>query len=296
MRVARRGVVVGDFLAEMGAASRARCAAARRAVPLESVRAMCADALPVRGLRLDGFDVIAEVKRVSPAEGRLAGATDDGDVARAVGERAAVYVGAGAAGAAMVSVLTEPSRFGGELSHLSAAARAVGVPVMRKDFLVDPYQVVEARAHGASCVLLIVRMLDDLALGAMLEEALGLGMHVLVEAFDGEELDRAGRVVGGVMGRAGAGGGDGSAGVVMVGLNCRDLATLGIDVDRLESLAGAFPAGVVRVAESGVRTGADAARVARLGYGMALVGTALMRSADPGGLVREMVRCGREAR
>jgi indole-3-glycerol phosphate synthase len=177
-------------------------------------------------------------------------------------------------------VLTEPHRFDGSLADLEAVAAALDVPAMRKDFLVDPYQVFEARACGAGGVLLIVRMLDDGRMREMLDVADALGMWVLLEAFGGDDLTRATSQV------------DGRANV-LVGLNSRNLRTLEVDIDRFEQLAGAFPAGVPRVAESGLVSPGDAARVAEAGYGLALVGTALMRSGAPQEAARAMIAAGR---
>jgi indole-3-glycerol phosphate synthase len=193
------------------------------------------------------------------------------------------------AGAAAVSVLTEPSRFDGSLEHLALAAKALapsGVPAMRKDFLVDPYQVLEARAAGAGGVLVILRMLPREGTDALIETALGLGMFALLEAFDERDLELAGRIV--------AGGSEG--GRLLVGVNCRDLTTLQVVSERLIELADQLPTNVPRVAESGVATADDARRVAAAGYDYALVGSALMKSADPAALARDLLAAGRHAR
>ena len=230
-----------------------------------------------------GFDLIAELKLRSPAAGVLADAAEDLPV------RVQRYA---RAGAAAVSVLTEPSRFDGSLEHLKVAARALSaarVPVMRKDFLVDPYQILEARAAGASGVLLILRMLDDAELAALTDCALESGLFALLEAFDEPDLERAGALVEARRGATGAA-------LLLVGVNCRDLATLQVVPGRLEQLAPRLPAHVARVAESGVTSTADAARVAAAGYDLALVGSALMGEGDPGRLVAAMLAAGREAR
>jgi len=206
--------------------------------------------------------VIAEVKRSAPSVGRLAGAGLD------IVAQARAYA---AGGAGAISVLTEPSRFDGELADLEAVAAAVRVPVMRKDFLVDPIQIYEAAAHGASGVLLILRMLDDARLAEMLAVADELGLFVLLEAFDAGDLSRVPPHTD-----------------HLVGLNCRNLASLQVDFARFEALASAFPAGSTKVAESGILTVEDARRVEALGYDAALVGSALMRSDDPTALVAAM--------
>ncbi|MEL7451350.1 MAG: indole-3-glycerol phosphate synthase TrpC [Pseudomonadota bacterium] len=227
------------------------------------------------------FDLIAEVKLRSPAAGRLA---DNHDAAAALPARALSYA---AGGAAAVSVLTEPSRFDGSLQHLAdvaAALKPAGVPAMRKDFLVSPYQLLEARAAGAGGVLLIAAMLDDAVLAELLALARSLGLFVLLEAFDAEELTRCGRLLDSA-----------SHGTVLVGLNSRDLRTLEVDAGRFAALKDGFPGGVVRVAESGVGDAADAAEVATMGYHCALVGSALMTSNDPQQTVQQMLHAGREA-
>lgn len=231
-------------------------------------------------LRLSGgFDLIAEIKLRAPSAGRLAQAPADreGWIAR----RAQVYA---QAGAAAISVLTEPDRFDGALRDLEVAAAAVDVPVMRKDFLVDPIQVDEAAAAGAGGVLLIARMLDDRALDTCLTRAVDGGRFVLLEAFDADDLRRSADRVRGWPA-------DGPP--LLVGVNTRDLRTLAVDPDRLAALAPHLPAGAPAVAESGLQTPEDAARVRRLGYRLALVGSALMQAEDPGARLAAMVDAGR---
>jgi indole-3-glycerol phosphate synthase len=273
------------FLAEMARGSRARVREAKRAVPEATLfgQAASTPAPPPLQRAAAGFDLIAELKLRSPAAGVLADAAEDLPV------RVQRYA---RAGAAAVSVLTEPSRFDGSLEHLKVAARALSaarVPVMRKDFLVDPYQILEARAAGASGVLLILRMLDDAELAALTDCALESGLFALLEAFDEPDLERAGALVEARRGATGAA-------LLLVGVNCRDLATLQVVPGRLEQLAPRLPAHVARVAESGVTSTADAARVAAAGYDLALVGSALMGEGDPGRLVAAMLAAGREAR
>jgi indole-3-glycerol phosphate synthase len=181
-------------------------------------------------------------------------------------------------------VLTEPEHFAGDLSHLAAIARAVPVPVMRKDFLVDPYQVLEARAAGAGGVLLIVRLLRDELLHEMLDAAFASGLFVLLECFDAADIERAARESKRV---------DGAPGRLLLGLNVRDLTTFAIDLGRLEQLVPCFPPGVPRVAESGLAGPADARRAAALGYALALAGTALMQAADPARATAAMIEAGR---
>ena len=182
---------MSDFLQLMKRGSEERLQKARGRVSERELRVRIAElpAAPGLVLHAGGFDVIAELKLVSPAAGRLK------DQAENVTARVSAYA---RGGAAAVSVLTEPSRFGGSLDHLQEAAVALhesGVPVMRKDFLVSPYQVLEARAHGAGGVLVILAMLDDASCLAIINTALEQGMFVLLEAFDRGELARAGHLL-----------------------------------------------------------------------------------------------------
>lgn len=259
-----------------------RVAEARRRVPQAALRAAALATPAPPSLRLDrhGFDVIAELKLRSPSLGDLSAATIDPV------RRLEAYA---EGGAAVCSILTEPTRFDGALEHLRLAAETLqphGVPAMRKDFLVDPYQVIEARACGASGVLLIVRLVPRERLVAMLDCAAELGLFVLLEAFDAEDLAAAESIARERKGRSEQ---------ILMGLNCRNLETLEIDARRLEDLRGRLPLDWPAVAESGVLTPDDAARVARLGYRMALVGTSLMRRPDPARAVHDMVEAGRKA-
>lgn len=194
--------------------------------------------------------IIAECKAKSPSQGRLVDAYDP--AARAAGYEAA--------GARAVSVLTEPYFFDGDLEHLRQVAAAVSLPVLRKDFLLDPAQVAEARCHGADAVLAIVRILSDAQLQGLLAAGAALGMDVLVEVHSAAELDRAV-----------------AAGAMLIGVNNRDLDTFETRLDRALAIAPALPSGVVAVAESGIRTRADLERLAAAGYQAALVGQTLMQ-------------------
>ena len=269
------------FLDEMAQSSRARvrdAMAARGLAAMESA-ARAAPAPPPLRLDAGGFDLIAELKLRSPAAGQLAAADED---------VAARVEGYARAGAAAVSVLTEPSRFDGTLAHLSAAAAALrprAVPAMRKDFVVDPYQVFEARAAGAGGVLVILRMLPKADTRSLLECASSLGLFVLLEAFDAHDLAVMRELIAV----------HGASARLLAGVNCRDLATLEVVPGRLLELAPLLPAGVPWVAESGVASGADAAQVAAAGYRLALVGSALMRDEDPEGLAQALIEAGRTA-
>ena len=275
------------FLKEMAAASRARLERARRRRPEATLEAAAraTPAPPPLRLSAEGFDLIAELKLRSPAAGALAPA-GAGDLE----PRVTAYA---RAGAVAVSVLTEPSRFDGSLEHLQRGARALaplGVPVMRKDFLIDPYQVLEARAAGAGGVLVIVRMLSRPEIGALLDCARAHGLFVLLEAFDARDIE----VMQGFLGTeflATARGGP----ALLAGVNCRDLETLEVVPQRLTELAPLLPRGVPKVAESGVSSTADAERVAAAGYALALVGSALMQGSDPGTLATALLAAGRAA-
>ena len=261
---------MSDFLQDMATSSAARAAQA------PSFKAADFDK-PIVPLVPGPFGVIAEIKRRSPAEGPLDPAAEIGT--SYLISRAQAYA---AGGAAAISVLTEPSRFEGELAHLEDVAAALpDTPVMRKDFLVDPVQVLEARKAGASGVLLIAAMLDDAKLRTMLDCAWEYGMFVLLESFDEEDLRRSAPFLDG-------------AGQLLIGVNTRNLRTLEVDADRLRNLAPKLPEAIC-VAESGLHEPEDAARVARWGYSMALVGTALMRSDDPTELVAGMTSAGAAA-
>jgi indole-3-glycerol phosphate synthase len=272
---------MSDFLGLMAAASLARVGDLRFREPLIALRRRAEErASPPRFERLGRFDLIAEYKRRSPSAGCLGSA----DVASRV-------AGYAKSGAAAVSVLTESTQFGGDLSHLQVAGEALaplGIPVMRKDFIVDPYQVYETRAAGGSGVLLIVRMLSRLQLAELVDCARDAGQFVLLEVFDEEDIARAEPALRHQpRGNAGA--------PVLIGVNCRDLRTLAVRRERFGELAPRLSQHAWRVAESGIETCADCADVARAGYDLVLVGSALMRSPDPAALVAGMLSAGRTA-
>ena len=273
---------MSGFLDAMASSSAARVAQALRQEPKEALERRARAAPPSPPLRLSpsGFDVIAELKLRSPAAGRLSDETQDWP------GRVAAYA---RGGAAAVSVLTEPSRFDGSLEHLRRAAEVLaplGVPAMRKDFLVDPYQVLEARAAGAGGVLAILRMLPGARLTDLLETAAEHGMFVLLEAFDAADLETARELLAArAPRRASPGAG---RDLVLIGVNCRDLQTLEVAQERFAALAPLLPADCPAVAESGVASAADARRMQSLGYRLALIGTALMAHDDPARLLREI--------
>lgn len=273
---------MNGFLHEMAEGSAKRWHDAATSETMEHLRSRALHRRPpTRPRPHSKFDVIAEIKLVAPSSGRLAAPGPDRDAF--VAEQARHYAGAGACA---ISVLTEPDRFDGRLHDLEVVASAVDVPVLRKDFLVHPGQVWESRAAGASGVLLIARMLDDAMLDRLCDASACAGLFVLLEAFDGVDLQRIHRVVARW---------HPNAPPIWVGVNTRDLDTLQTDPTRLRTLAPLLPPGVPCVAESGIKTGKDAAEVRRLGYSLALVGSALMGSEDPSRLVRELLDDGRAA-
>jgi len=265
---------MSDFLKTMAASSIERAAA------LPDFKSSDFDK-PVIPLTLSNFDIIAEIKHRSPSEDNDID-QENGDSHRT--DRARAYADGGAAA---ISVLTEPSRFAGELAHLEDIAAAVpGTPVMRKDFLLEPAQVLEARKAGASGVLLIITMLNDAVLRDMLGLAWEHGMFVLLESFDENDLQRSSGLLQKSAEREHA-----ESGQLLIGVNTRNLRTLKVDPDRLQNLAPALPTARC-VAESGLSCADDAARVAAWGYQLALVGTALMQSDDPAALVAVMRAAG----
>ncbi|WDF34705.1 indole-3-glycerol phosphate synthase TrpC [Arthrobacter agilis] len=247
----------------------------RRHVSLEQIRqdALAApaplDAFAALGGGLGGeVAVIAEVKRSSPSKGALADIADPAALAASY-ERG---------GAAVISVLTEARRFGGSLADLAAVRAAVGLPVLRKDFTVDEYQIWEARAHGADVVLLIVAALGDDELRSFLDLTHELGMNAIVETHTEDEVRRAV-----------------AAEASIIGVNVRNLKTLEIDRRVFAGLAHLVPAGTVVIAESGVRDIDDVAGYAASGANAVLVGEALVRHADPSATITEFTAAGRAA-
>ncbi len=220
---------------------------------------------PMPAFRSDGVSVIAEVKRSSPSKGQLASIKDP----------AALAADYAAGGAAAISVLTERRRFDGTLDDLRAVRGTVDVPVLRKDFITTSYQLWEARAAGADMALLIVAALEQAALESLIERAASIGLTALVEVHDEEEADRAV-----------------DAGATLIGVNARNLKTLEIDMHTFERLAPRIPAGIVKVAESGVRGPHDVIEYAKCGAQVVLVGETLVRGDDPRASVADLVAAG----
>jgi indole-3-glycerol phosphate synthase len=250
----------GDLLAAVVAAARRSADERARVVAPAALERQIAAARPAgeafrAALRGPGVRIIAECKRRSPSRGVL----------RARYHPVAIAQSYAAAGAAAISVLTEPAFFDGSLEHLRAVRAAVRTPLLRKDFVVTDYQVMEAAACGADAVLLIVAALDAPVLARLIAVARTVGLAALVEVHDATEIDRAS-----------------DAGADLIGVNSRNLRTLQVDRTVLDDLAPALPSGVVAVAESGLRTADDVRRLAARRYDAFLIGERFMAEPDPG--------------
>jgi indole-3-glycerol phosphate synthase len=253
------------LLAEIVAAKRGEVAERRARIPEERLIEQAGGrvARPFAGaLAAEGRAIIAEMKRKSPSRGILRGDYRPAEIARCYE----------AAGARALSVLTDSSYFGGSHDHLREARQAVRLPVLMKDFIVEPYQVAEAAAAGADAILLIVAALDDAMLRALLERAAGFGLEALVEVHCEEELERAAAL-----------------GTPLIGINNRDLVTLKVDVETSLRLAGRLPRKALAVSESGLRSAQDLARLEAAGYRAFLIGERFMSAADPGAALRELL-------
>lgn len=266
------------FLARMAESSRERVRAAR-AKEGEAALERRALAQPLApALLLDTFDVIAELKLRSPAAGSLARGGFDARTQLASYARG---------GAAAVSVLTEPTEFRGELEHLAHAAEVLKPkrPALRKDFLVDPYQVLEARAAGAGGVLVILAMLDDATVREIVDCARRCGLFVLLEAFDRADLERLFAYDAPTTGGP----------PILAGVNCRDLRDLQVRFERFVELGPHLPRHLKTVAESGIGGAADVDAVVEAGYRLALVGSSLMAARDPAAALAALIGAGRAA-
>jgi indole-3-glycerol phosphate synthase len=261
------------ILEEIVASKRQEVAAARRRMPIEELEAQAADAPPVRDFRaaLSGtgpIQLIAEVKKASPSANVIRADFDPVAIAR-------IYQ---AHGAACISVLTDTPYFQGHLSYLARVRASVAVPLLRKDFLIDEYQVVEARLAGADAVLLIAEILDDSALATLLHRARELGMAALVELHDVWNLPRVLAV-----------------GPDLVGINNRDLRHFSTHLDHTLKLRNQIPPEIVLVSESGIRTRRDVERLEAAGVSAVLVGESLMRADDIGLAVDQLLGLAPEA-
>lgn len=257
---------MSSFLEEVVERTRADVAARRELVPLEALQERLEP--PPRGrpfseaLVQEGISLIAEMKRASPSKGPIRPDATVTDIVRAYE----------AAGASACSVLTEPHWFGGSLDDLVEARAACDVPLLRKDFIVDPYQLAEARLAGADAILLIVAALDPDELTSLQDQAGEIGLDCLVEVHDEDELETALE-----------------CGAEIIGVNNRNLQTLDVDPDTALRLLVDAPAGSIVVAESGITSNADVQRLEEAGVDAILVGEALMREDDPAAAVHALL-------
>ena len=259
------------FLDQIVAVTRGRLSAAKLEADVRELERRAERHAP-RGFRRalqskssDGIAIIAELKKASPSKGLIRAEFHPAELARDLE----------AAGAAALSVLTDEEFFQGSLENLLAASAAVKIPCLRKDFIVDEFQLLEARANSADAVLLIVAALLQAELVALARAARERGLDALCEVHDGDELQRAL-----------------DAGCDLIGVNSRDLRTFKVDREIAFALAEKFPANIMKVAESGIHSGADVARLRASGYHAFLVGESLMRAERPGDTLRELVASG----
>jgi indole-3-glycerol phosphate synthase len=261
---------MSDILDKIAAYKRIEVAERKAATPLRELTNAADAASPPRGFRRalaaahapGRLALIAEVKKASPSKGLIRADFDPAALARAYQ----------AGGATCLSVLTDSPSFQGADAYLAAARDAVALPCLRKEFLVDPWQVIESRALGADCILVILSMVDDSLAAALMSQADRFGMDVLVETHDADEMARAARL-----------------GANLIGVNNRSLRTFEVDLANTESLAALAPKTALLVSESGIFTPADVARLERSGAAAMLVGESLMRQADVAAATRALL-------
>ena len=268
-----------SFLISMAKESQQRFQDASNSVTERDLLSMCEDMDVLESINLsrDDFHIIAEIKKQSPSLGSLTLESFD------LQKQAMSYI---EGGSSLLSVLTEPSKFLGELEDLELIASLENnIPVMRKDFLVHPYQISEARYYGAAGVLIIVAMFDERKLQAMIKRALDHGMFVLLETFTKQELHIATNMLNRFADKVSQ---------LLIGVNCRDLNTLQVDFSNFTKLAADLPNTAMCVAESGVHDLNDLQRIIEMGFGSALIGSALMQSDNPRTTLNEMKKFARK--
>jgi indole-3-glycerol phosphate synthase len=258
----------GGVLDRIVEAKAARIEIAKRDTPLEIMIRRAAETAKLERrsfaqalVRADRVNIIAEIKQRSPSKGVIRADFDPVRIAES-------YAGAGAAA---LSVLCEEDFFGGSLDHLRFARQAVDLPILRKDFIIDEYQLFEGAAAGADAVLLIAAILDDGMLKRLIDASQELGLDALVEVHSSEEMTRAG-----------------NAGATVIGVNNRDLTNFEVDLDTSIELAAMAPRGAILVSESGITSGSDIRRLQEAGFTAYLVGEHFMRADDPGQALQEL--------